>query len=174
MFTSGSSQVMRSSAIALERGMECPSLLFRRGKTRQEHFVPLLLGDQSNLCAPRISQMSPREGWEGRRAGFSASPARTLASSLSFIFIRVRFPPGNSYQSVQPARLLAVGTGPELHCPPSSRRTWCVAGKELWESEGKHMTRGQDLFNDTILFLIRAYSRLGRRAKIRLQEEFWS
>lgn len=140
MFTSGSSQMMHSSAVMLGRGMECPSLLFRRGETRQERFVPLLLGDESNLCAPRISQMSPRESWEGRRASSSASPARTLASSLSFIFIRVCFPPGNSYQSVQPAQWGQGQSSAALPAPGERERLWCLAGKELWESEGKHMT----------------------------------
>lgn len=103
-----------------ERGMESSSLLFWRGEKRQEHFALPLLVDEGNLCAPRISQMSLRESWEVR-ASFSASPARTLASSLSLIFIHVCFPPGNFYQSIQPARLLPVGTGLKLTCPPGSR-----------------------------------------------------
>lgn len=99
--------------------MESPSLLFWRG---EEHFALPLLGDEGNLCAPRISQMSPRESWEVR-ASFSASPARTLASSLSLIFIHVCFPPGNFFRSVQPAQLLPMGTGPKLTFPLSSGRT---------------------------------------------------
>lgn len=65
--------------------------------------------------------MSPRESCEVR-ASFSASPARTLASSLSLIFIHVCLPPGNFYQSIQPVHLLPMGTGPKLTCPHSSER----------------------------------------------------
>lgn len=123
MFTSGSSQITQSSGVAhRERGMESPSLLFWRGEKWQEHFALPLLGDEGNLCAPRISQMSPRESWEVR-VNVSASPARPLAASLSLIFIHACFPPGNFYQSIQPAQSLPAGTGPKPTRPPSSRRT---------------------------------------------------
>lgn len=78
-----------------ERGMECPSWLFWRGEKHPEHFALLQLGGEGRVCAPRISQVSPREGWE-LRASFSASHARTLASSFSLIFIHVC----NSHQGI--------------------------------------------------------------------------
>lgn len=113
---------MHSSGVTHRKGgVDSLSLLFWRGEKHQEHFALLLLGDEGNRCVPSMSQMSPRENWE-EKASFSAFPARTLASSLSLIFIHVCFPPGNFYQSIQPARLLPVGTGPKLTCPPSSRR----------------------------------------------------
>lgn len=101
--------------------MEGASLPLRSGEKWQEYFAVPVVGDKGNLWAPRISQMSPREGWE-MKASFSASPARTLASSPSLIFIRVCFPPGKSCQSIQPAQLLPVRMGPKLTCPPSSGR----------------------------------------------------
>lgn len=111
MFPGVSSQKMHSSEVTL-----------RRGERWQEYFAVPVVGHRGNLQPPRISQMSPRESWE-MRASFSASSARTLASSPSLIFIRVCFPPGNSCQSIQPAQLLPVGTGPKPTCPPSSGRT---------------------------------------------------
>lgn len=78
-----------------ERGMECPSWPFQRGEKLPERFALLQLGDEGNVCAPRMSQVSPREAWEVR-ASFSASHARTLASSLSLIFIHMC----NSHQEI--------------------------------------------------------------------------
>lgn len=121
MFTSGSSQMMHSPGVSHgKEGWRVPACFSGGVRNGRNIFALPLLVDEGNLCAPRISQMSLRESWEVR-ASFSASPARTLASSLSLIFIHVCFPPGNFYQSIQPAWLLPVGTGLKLTCPPGSR-----------------------------------------------------
>lgn len=66
--------------------------------------------------------MSLEGVWEVKVSS-SALPARTFASSLSFIFIPVCFLPWNFYQSIQPSQLLTMGIGAKLTCPLSLRRT---------------------------------------------------
>lgn len=121
MFPSVSSQKMHSSGVTRRKGVwRVPVCLCGAGRSGRNILLCQWWGI-GNLWAPRISQMSPRESWE-MKASFSASPARTLASSPSLIFIRVCFPPGKSCQSIQPAQLLPVRMGPKLTCPPSSGR----------------------------------------------------
>lgn len=92
--------------------------------------VPVFV-DGSDLCAPRISWVSPSESWEVR-VSFSASSARTSASSLPLISLCV-FPTREFL-----ARLLPLGTGPKLPCSREWER--CLAREEARGSEGKHRT----------------------------------
>lgn len=158
------------------KGVECPSWLFWRGEKHPEP-LPCCSGDGGKVCAPSMSQVSLREGWQVG-ASFSASYARALASRLSLIFIHLC----NSHQGIstrasnqQSHSLWGQGQG-NLPSQLWENGNACGAwlGRGLGVGGRAHAMRPNLIEGPVLVFdRARALSTWERRAEIRPQEQFW-